>query len=230
MRHVSHRLFPFFVLCIVITPLLLLQKGELVWFMNSNRTGFLDHFFINASHLGNALTVAFLFLFVLRFKLKWALTFLLAFAIQILVVLLFKKGIYHDALRPYLYFKRMNMLDMLHLVEGVKIRYVNTFPSGHTATIFYLVSFFALLARNKTASWVLMFVGLFVGLSRVYLVQHFFIDVYFGMLFGIKSSIAAYLLVRKYRTKWHSKYIKVNIPLIQQHLQKKLKQLIKPYF
>ncbi|WP_431111603.1 phosphatase PAP2 family protein, partial [Winogradskyella poriferorum] len=80
-------------------------------------------------------------------------------------------------MRPYLYFKNAGLGDLLHLVEGVKIRYVNTFPSGHTATIFYLTSFFALLSRNRTACWVLVVLGFIVGVSRIYLVQHFFVDV-----------------------------------------------------
>ncbi|MEM9001314.1 MAG: phosphatase PAP2 family protein [Bacteroidota bacterium] len=219
MRIVRGRLLPFLLLSIILFPFIFFDKGLIILKINSLRNNFLDVFFINASSLGNAITVLFAFVLVLRFKLKWLAVFLLAFGIQVMLVLLCKKGFYAGALRPYLYFYRSGMGDLVHLVEGVKIRYVNSFPSGHTATIFFLVSFFALLSRNKVASWVLMFVGCFVGLSRIYLVQHFYSDVYFGLVFGTLSSIIAYLVVRRYSKAWHTKQIRVDFQKIQRNTQ-----------
>jgi membrane-associated phospholipid phosphatase len=210
MRIVLKRLLPFFLLIVLLLPLTFAHKGELLLWVNRLRTPFWDAFFIRSSSLGNAIIVPFALLLVLRFKLKWLAVFLLAFAVQVVLVILFKKGFYSGELRPYLYFYRSGMGELIHLVEGVKIRYVNSFPSGHTATIFFLVTFFALLSRNTTASWVLMFLGVFVGLSRIYLVQHFFIDVYFGILFGTAPSIFAYLTVRRFPKKWHAKQIQFN--------------------
>lgn len=225
MKIVLQRLFPFFLFLIFLFPLLLVDKGEIVLFINQYRTLFWDVFFTKTSALGNAWTVAFVVFLVLRFKLKWLAVFLLAFTVQVVVVLMLKKGIYAGELRPYLYFKELGLMDTIQFVEGVKIRYVNSFPSGHTATIFFLVSFFALLSRNQTASWILMTLGLIVGFSRIYLVQHFFVDVYFGMLFGTLSSTLAYLVVRSYPKKWHTKQIKVDVQRMQQTTQNALKQL-----
>lgn len=225
MRIVLQRLFPFFLILVLFFPFIFFDKGEILIFINDFQTPFLDKVFIRASSLGNAITVAFVVLIVLRFKLKWLAIFLLAFLIQVVLVLLLKKGIYAGELRPYLYFYRSGLGNMLHLVEGVKIRYVNSFPSGHTATIFFLVSFFALLSRNRTASWILMLLGLLVGLSRIYLVQHFYIDVYFGILFGTASSTLAYLIVRKFPKKWHSQQIHINLRQVQQTTQNALRQL-----
>ena len=225
MQIVLKRLFPFFLILAICFPLIFIAKGEIVLTINNLRNPYLDAFFIKASSLGNALTVAFAVFLVLRFRFKWLAIFLLAFAFQVVLVLLFKKGFYKGELRPYLYFCEYGMENMLNLVEGVKIRYVNTFPSGHTATIFYLVSFFALLSRNNTASWVLMVVGSLVGLSRIYLVQHFYIDVYFGILFGTLSSILAYLIVRRFPKKWHARQLRIDLQQIQQSTQNVFRQL-----
>ncbi len=225
MHIVLKRLFPFFFILILLIPLVFLQKGDIVITINGLRNPLLDSFFIKASSLGNAITVAFALLLVLRFRFKWLAVFLLAFAFQIFMVLLFKKGIYAGALRPLLYFRHIGLEGVLNLVEGVKIRYVNTFPSGHAATIFYLVSYFALLSRNRTASWILMVLGLIVGLSRIYLLQHFYIDVYFGILIGTLSSITAYLIVRKYPKKWHAKQVQIDLRQLQQNTQNVLRQL-----
>ena len=225
MRIVLQRLFPFFLILVLLFPLLFVQKGDILLIINGYRTPLWDAFFIRASTLGNALIVAFAMLLVLRFRFKWLAIFLLAFAFQVILVLLFKKGLYRGELRPYLYFYRSGLGNLIHLVEGVKIRYVNSFPSGHTATIFYLGSFFALLSRNRTASWILMVIGLLVGLSRIYLVQHFFMDVYFGILFGTFSSFAAYLIVRRFPKTWHAKKIQINVRRIQQNTQNVFRQL-----
>lgn len=225
MRIVFQRLFPFILIVVLLFPLIWINKGEILLLVNGLRTPFWDTFFIRASSFGNAITVAFAVLLVLRFRFKWLAIFLLAFAFQVMLVLLFKKGLYAGELRPYLYFQRSGLGHLLHLVEGVKIRYVNSFPSGHTATIFFLVSFFALLSRNKTASWILMVFGLMVGLSRIYLVQHFYVDVYFGILFGTLSSIGAYVIVKRFPKKWHAKQLQIDLRRIQQNTQNVFRQL-----
>ncbi len=225
MRIIKNRLLPFFLAFILFFPLIFFPKGFILLKINSLQNSFLDVFFINASSLGNAITVLFAFLLLIRFRFKWWAVFILAFAMQIVLVLLFKKGFYSGELRPWLYFYRSGMGDLVHLIEGVKIRYVNTFPSGHTATIFFLTSFFALLSRNKMASWILLMVGIFVGLSRIYLVQHFYADVYFGMLFGTISSILAYLIIRRFPKKWHARQVQINPQKILQGTESIFKQL-----
>lgn len=225
MRIVLQRLRPFFLFLLVLSPFVLVEKGEIVLFFNGLRTPFLDVFFVKASSLGNAIIVPFVLLLVLRFRFKWLAVFLIGFLLQVLFVLMFKKGFYPGELRPYLYFSRLGMSDLLHLVDGVKIRYVNTFPSGHTATIFFLVSFFAMLSRNKTASWILFSLGLTVGFSRIYLIQHFYIDVYFGIVFGTLSTVLSYLIVRRYPKEWHAKQIQVNLRGVVQNTQDLLRQL-----
>ncbi|MEL6485465.1 MAG: phosphatase PAP2 family protein, partial [Bacteroidota bacterium] len=215
MKIILSRLSPFFLVLLLLLPFLFLEKGTLVLYFNQFRMSFLDHFFINASVLGNAICVPFAMLLVLRFRMKWLAIFLLSFLIQVILILLFKKGFYAGALRPYLYFDRSGMGDMLNLINGVKIRYVNTFPSGHTATIFFLTSFFALLSRNKTASWVLLTLGLLVGLSRIYLIQHFFVDVYFGIFFGTFSSVIGYYIVNSNPKKWHAVRVRMAFKDVQ---------------
>ncbi|MEL6975467.1 MAG: phosphatase PAP2 family protein [Bacteroidota bacterium] len=225
MKIILSRLSPFFLILLLLLPFIFLEKGTLVLYLNQFRTSFWDNFFINASILGNAICVPFAMLLVLRFRMKWVAIFVLSFLVQIILVLLFKKGFYAGALRPYLYFKHLGMGDMLTLIEGVKIRYVNTFPSGHTATIFFLTSFFALLSRNKTASWVLLGLGLIVGLSRVYLIQHFFIDVYFGILFGTLSSVVGYYLIKKNPKKWHAVRLTIDFKGVQKSTGDMIRQI-----
>lgn len=184
-----------------------MAKGELVLFLNGNRTPFFDFIFLNATQLGDALIVLFLLPLVFFFRLRWLLIFISGFLVQVFLVLLFKKGLLTGELRPYLYYKYAGQLELLNLVPGLKMRHIHTFPSGHTATIFFIASFFSLLSRNSIMGWLLAGIALLVGISRVYLAQHFYPDVYFGMLFGVLSSVLAYLWVIGRPRSWHKKKI-----------------------
>ncbi len=77
--------------------------------------------------------------------------------------------------------------EVLHFVEGVHLNYVNSFPSGHTATAFALFLFLASLTKNKGLQLFYAIIACLVGYSRTYLSQHFVVDITFGAILGILS-------------------------------------------
>ena len=89
MRLVYDRLSPFFLAFVLFMPILFMDRVDLMIAINDGRTMFWDVFFVKSSSLGNALTVVFAVLLVLRFKLKWLAVFLLAFLFQVFIVVLF---------------------------------------------------------------------------------------------------------------------------------------------
>lgn len=192
------------------SPLLLLDKGVVILTVNSLRTPFLDDFFKTATHFGDGLIIIPLLFVVLRFKLKWLAIFVLAFVLHIIFVHLFKQGILNGSFRPYMFFKEQGKLGLLNFIDGVKIRKLNTFPSGHTATVFFIISFFALKLKDKTVTRLLLIAGFLIIFSRIYLLQHFHTDVYFGMLFGVLSTAIAHRFIKKHPRKWHRKKIVVS--------------------
>ncbi|QKX03400.1 phosphatase PAP2 family protein [Aquimarina sp. TRL1] len=139
--------------------------------------------------------------------------FVLAFCFQLMFVLLFKQLLFHNLHRPFLLLKETDSIHLVKLIEGVKIRYVNSFPSGHTTCIFFIVSFLSVLIKKRMISWGLFVIGLLVGISRIYLVQHFFVDVYFGICFGTVSSLLAYWVVKVYPKIWFEDKLRIRISL-----------------
>ena len=123
------------------------------------------------------------------------------------------KHIVH-APRPLTWFAA-NMPDIqLPLVEGVKMNYWYSFPSGHT-TSFFALAFVAsiLLTRlpgNPRFSSILVQILLFVlaalgGYSRIYLSQHFAMDVFAGILVGILITIICYAVFCRFEgQKWYN--------------------------
>jgi membrane-associated phospholipid phosphatase len=211
MQLLKNKLHWFGILLILLFPIIFIDQPKIILWVNSLRTPFLDFLFIKLSSLGNSFSVLFLLGVVLCWRFKCLSIYILAFIIQLFFVLLFKQGIYNGSLRPFLYFKSIGDLDLLNLVEGVKIRYVNTFPSGHTTSIFFLASYFALILKKSVPTFILAIVALLVGFSRVYLLQHFFIDVYFGILFGTFSSWLAYRIMDAKKRDWHDYRINIDI-------------------
>ena len=182
---------------IVLTyPVLFFSKGELELLINHNHTAGLDVFFRYITHLGDGSLLAIL-LVVLLF-INYSSTILATFAIvlQAIFVSIFKRWILKDLERPLAFFGD----DVtLNFVEGVNVHSSNTFPSGHTATAFALFALIFIVINNRgiIISSLFFLLSFSVGLSRVYILQHFIIDAYFGAIFGLASVVIALLFVEK---------------------------------
>ena len=70
-----------------------------------------------------------------------------------------------------------------------------SFPSGHTTGAAFAASFIAIVSNSRAWAIFLAFFAIIVGISRVYLAQHFVIDIYFGYLFGFISSLLGFCLI-----------------------------------
>lgn len=93
--------------------------------------------------------------------------------------------------RPYTHFQNIGKSDQVVVVPGVALNKGKTsFPSGHTMSAFGLYSMLALLSGGKNRYLLLTLAGLSVltGISRIFLVQHFLIDVAGGAVMGMLIS------------------------------------------
>ena len=80
--------------------------------------------------------------------------------------------------RPITYFEKNIGVEQLVLVPNVSLnRGQTSFPSGHTMAAFALYGLLALMAGHRHERWGLGFatMAILVGISRIFLVQHFFL-------------------------------------------------------
>ncbi len=206
-NRLQRNLTPFLLVWVLLTALLAFPKGTVLLAVNGWHSEIGNVLFSALTNLGDAYTALVLLLVVLRYPYKYLLMYLLAFLIHVFFVHIFKQWLADGVLRPYAFFYRSGEADLIHLVEGVKIRNLNSFPSGHTTTALFLASYFAVLLDRGWIRWLLISGGLAVGLSRIYLVQHWFVDVYFGVVFGILSTVLAWVLVERSPRNWHQRSI-----------------------
>lgn len=187
---------PTLVLVLVLgTLLLFFPKGELHLFLCHPHTPFLDKIVPIFSDLVDWLPYLVVVL-LLFYRAGWA-TFL---ASNLLFSTLIVQPIKHliNAPRPLTWFAE-NMPDVaLPLVDGVKMNLWLSFPSGHTTTFFVLFFSISIILcaeniRGKNILSLLCFLlATFGAYTRIYLSQHFALDVLAGILIASFSTILLY--------------------------------------
>jgi membrane-associated phospholipid phosphatase len=152
----------------------------------------LDHLFLALTFSGEILFPIALFIYFIIKKRAWVKPFLFSYASSTLLVQFLKHIIFPNALRPFAYFKALDI--PWYLVPGVDINEYNSFPSGHTAAAWFCFLWFAILIKKRWASILMAFLACGVGISRVYLFQHFPVDVLAGAFIGISCTSIFYRL------------------------------------
>ncbi len=183
---------------IALTSLLLSSKANIAISINKLHCNLCDFSFKYITYLGTAIPLVILnLIFILQKKKKELLIGLLSSILLISIISIFKKLIYAE--RPSMYFYHFNTDYIFHYVKGVALHSYQSFPSGHTATAF--VTFFLaaiFLSSNKTILQIIyFFLAFLVAYSRMYLFQHFLIDIFAGALVGILCVLIAYFLTNK---------------------------------
>ena len=157
---------------------------------NSFHPAWLDVFFKYTTNLGDGLISILAVVILLAFrKKKKAMTVALAYIYSGLLIQIAKR-IFHMP-RPK-YFFEQTLFQYTHFVEGVSMHDQNSFPSGHTASAFALATVLVLVFKKNKISFYCVFFAFLVGYSRIYLAQHFLIDVIFGAITGITCALVSY--------------------------------------
>ncbi len=174
--------------------ILAFPKGELELIINEKATSpILDPFFKYLTHLGDGLIVLPLLAFLLFVKYRYTVFLAVSSLYQLILVNVNKRLLFSDMPRPKVFLEG----HTLHFVDGVDVHSYNSFPSGHTTTAFAVFLLLSLLVKEKKWSIIFFVLSLAVGFSRIYLMQHFFVDVYAGSIIGCLSTVLAWHTVIK---------------------------------
>lgn len=179
------------------------DKAMLHLQMNDFHTKEWDVFFRYFTDIGGG-TIPFLFIALLLLYRYSVSLYLLSAQLLGGIVSVVGKRIF-DEPRPFSYFQEHLPDIQLPLVEGVKIHYSYSFPSGHTITAFALVMCILLVIKNKYWSIPLLLIASLVGYSRIYLSQHFAIDVFVGSIIGVISALCTYPLFLRMDKTWNKR-------------------------
>lgn len=166
--------------------LLLIPHGAEILYLNPWRTEPLNTFFRCFTRVGEWPAYVLLGLAGMVWRFRYALLIALAGLIVSPASYVLKDKIGTD--RPVTYFEKRGLREAIVVVPGVDLNGGQTsFPSGHTMAAFGLFALAALFVR-KQAPWIgaaCAWTAMLVAFSRIFLVQHFLVDILGGAVFGL---------------------------------------------
>lgn len=169
------------------------EKGDVILFFAENRTEFWNGFFLFCTYIGEG----YVYIFAIIVLLFIGYSRSLAISLSAVLVLLISRGLknFFEHERPKPYFDNLlgtpdvpNYIPDVELLDG----WTTSFPSGHTTSAFAFYTLIAFFIPNKWAKLFCLLLATLVGLSRMYLVQHFLKDVTTGMLTGFLIALVVY--------------------------------------
>jgi membrane-associated phospholipid phosphatase len=174
------------------------SSKELFFRLNTFHTLYLDTFFQNYTLLGDGVFSIAIFLILLLID-------RIPLAIQVITGYLFS-GILSQIIKHLVHAPRPHAIisnaEYPYFIEGATLSGMNSFPSGHTTSVFALAVLLALNTSDKRISLIYLITAVITGYSRIYLGQHFLTDVTTGALIGTLSALAVYWYLRQVKIEF----------------------------
>ncbi len=171
------------------------EHGDFVLLVNEFHNSFFDFFFKYWTYTGSWIFFTVLGLASIFLRKRFGIVLSAIGVTVALFSLFFKMVLFPNAPRPKLFFESQMILKS---VEGVEMLDLYSFPSGHSMAAFAIATFFALNFQNRRLSILFLFLAILTGLSRIYLAQHFLLDVMAGSLIGVIIPTTFYFIFEKY--------------------------------
>ena len=136
---------------------------------------------------------------------KFALIGILTYASSGLITQLLKRNVFADHMRPTVNIENLRLLpDFFEYHQNSSF----SFPSGHATAAFSLFLFLTLVVKNKKWGIVFGILACLTAYSRVYLSQHYFIDIAVGSVIGSLVTLLTFYGFNKIKFgKWGAKRI-----------------------
>ena len=182
-----------FLICLML--ILIFGSVSISSWINTHHNFVLDSFFKYLTHLGDGITAIILIMILLIIRLDYGFYAIIGFSLSTSITQFLKRVVFKDTMRPSVYFNDLIEQGSWHLVDGVQLHQLYSFPSGHTTSIFSICVLLSLFINSRKIKYSLCFIAILTGLSRIYLSQHFLVDVFAGSLIGFSAVIISYFIL-----------------------------------
>ncbi len=181
--------------------LALFSVSEIHLAFNSRNSTILDWLMPWITLIADGWTIVILCLLMFAWNRKAAFFTGIACLIPSGITQILKMTVFNGEPRPKWYFTHIEQVN-LHYVPGVQNWLYDSFPSGHTTVAFAFFFSLALCVKQRKFAMLFFFTALAVGYSRIYLSQHFLLDVFAGAILG--TVITLVVFSEASRRKWIS--------------------------
>lgn len=168
------------------------EKGAEVLWLNERSNPPADRFFLWVTDLGLGSVLSVISVSLALYRFRWALLALLGLGWVGIFTFVTKKLIFTEHVRPMHHFYYD---DFTRFIHEAPLIYFQSFPSGHTMAIFGVCFVMAYTSGRAGLAFLFFLTALLVGLSRIYLLQHFGDDVLAGAFLGMLSGTLSIYLV-----------------------------------
>jgi membrane-associated phospholipid phosphatase len=175
------------------------SKSFLHLAINQHHNVYADYFFKYITHLGNGFFVFGIGIVYMLFELRKGLVLLVSFISSGLLVQFLKHFVFEEMMRPKAFFE--NSIK-LHMIKGVDVHAMFSFPSGHATAAFALFLSMALFSNKSIIKLFCIIGASLVAFSRVYISQHFLIDILVGSVIAVLITIIFYHILGKSNKNW----------------------------
>lgn len=163
---------------------LYLGKDSLFLLLNGNAGFMADFFFRYCTYIGDGIVWVPLVLLFIFYRKNFLPLVFSAIIISTILVQFSKNVVFHNEARPT---NAIGQTNLIHTVKGVELHSNNSFPSGHTTTVFCIYFLGCLIIGGNRMVYGGFFIAFLTGYSRIYLAQHFPLDVGAGMVTAVIS-------------------------------------------
>lgn len=203
-------------LAAMLTALFLLPKAQLHLWLNGCHAPWMDGLMKGVTYLAQWPIYALMLCFILR---RYSVVaYYLVCELSATAVVQILKAVFNMP-RPLEYFSHLASADELAafeqiMADGVRLHHWHSFPSGHTQTFFVCATVLALLIGGnailrRLPQWakkwlpvMLLLLAALGGYSRIYLSQHFLLDVCIGSIIGVVVPLLLWPLFARFEAKW----------------------------
>jgi membrane-associated phospholipid phosphatase len=151
----------------------------------------LDLFFYYITYLGDGIIMPFLLAIIMLYNLRVGLYATIAFITATLITTALKYIFFDDVMRPYHIFQWYVKAPITYF-KPEELHTHNSFPSGHATQVFAILMSLVLTAKKQSYKFLFFFIAVLSAFSRVYLSQHWLVDITAGSIIGTTSSICYY--------------------------------------
>lgn len=172
-----------------------LGKENAFLLLNNDLGLYADYFFQYWTHTADGAIWVPIVLFTFFFKRRQLLLVISSIVFSTLFAQLSKNIFFKGVPRPAL---AIPDHSLFHSITGVELHSLNSFPSGHTTTAFTIFLLGTILINKKWVLPVGLLYAILAGYSRIYLAQHFPIDVAGGIIAAILTVLISIAIQNKW--------------------------------
>lgn len=196
-------------MAIAVMPFLIFYtKYETLMAINGFNSPAGDAMMYHITRLPELAMIVFVIVLSLFFERRTFLAAVLAMSVCGLSILLFKHVLFSEYTRPFQWLDANHI--RFHAVSGIRLHANGSFPSGHTMSAFCALALAGFISKRGSVQLLLFILACASAYSRVYVAQHFLMDVYAGGLIGYTLAFFFYTLFQNRFTTpyWQSSFIR----------------------